>query len=105
MTASAEIRRRAATLVTSAALLGGLGSCGRPATVEECEEIVARIAELEIEQRGNLPKSEIPAEVEATKASLRETTMKDCAGKRITDDAMKCVRAATASADVIDCFD
>ncbi len=82
-----------------------VASCGRPATVEECEEIVARIAQLEIEQRGNLPQSEVAAEVEATKASLRETTMKDCAGKRVTDDAMKCVRSAKASADVIDCFD
>lgn len=82
-----------------------LAGCGHPATVEECEEIVARIAELEIAERGTVPEGERAGEIERLKKSVRESTMKECVGNRITDGAMECVRTAKQSKDVIRCFD
>ena len=93
----------AATLVASASAIG----CGHPASKAECEEIVERIAKLEIQKKKFLTDpAAIKAEIAATKQTLRDSTMKNCVGKRITKGAMECVRSAkTADAIVNGCFD
>lgn len=81
-------------------------ACGHPASVAECDEIVDRIARLELEKRYPDNKDAVEQEVEATKQSLKDSTMKDCVGKRITASAMECVRTAKSSKEIIDdCFD
>lgn len=82
---------------------GLLLACGRPATEKECDEIVTRIAELELRARGAAGSD--ADEVRATREALRKTTLKECVGRRISDDAMTCVRTATTSAQIVDeCF-
>lgn len=87
-------------------ILAALSSsaCGRPATEGECKEILRRTAELEMKGRlGN--KALIAQEIDAIAASMREQMMKKCVGKRITDDAMKCVRAAKTAEELSEeCF-
>jgi hypothetical protein len=81
-----------------------LSGCGRPVTEQECSEIVARIAELELKETTGT--TDIAAEVQATQAAFRDEAMKDCVGKRVTDDALACVRAATTAKQIVDeCFD
>ena len=83
-----------------------LCGCGRPASVEDCEFIIERIAQLELEKRNQGSPEVIKSEVERTKQVLRESTMRDCVGKRITDGAMTCVRNAQTSQEIVeDCFD
>lgn len=83
-----------------------LTSCGHPATVVECEEIVERIARLELEKKNPGNPAAVEQEIESTKQSLRDSTMKDCVGKRLTSGAMKCVRQAKSSKEIVDdCFD
>jgi small lipoprotein (TIGR04454 family) len=95
-------RLAGAMLLALAPLIAG---CGHPATVEECDEIVERIARLELEQRTSNAEA-IKEEIESTKESLKQTTMKDCVGKRITTHAMQCVRKAKTSKEIIErCFD
>jgi hypothetical protein len=81
--------------------------CGHPATVAECEQIVERIASLEIQKRArDYSKNELEQEVEQVKQTLKESTMRDCVGKRITDRALECVRTAKTSEEIVDeCFD
>ncbi len=90
----------------AAAVLPSLSGCGHPASVGECEEIVTRIAQLELEKQfPNDPKA-VQRETESTKKALKKTTMKDCVGKRITNSAMQCVRNAKSSKEIVDkCFD
>ena len=80
--------------------------CGHPATVQECEVIVERIAQLELRKRaGSADHKLVEQEVTETKKSLHDKTMKDCVGRRITDRAMHCVREAKSSKQIIDeCF-
>jgi hypothetical protein len=80
--------------------------CGHPATVQECEVIVERIAQLELQKRsGSADRKLVEQEVNDTKKSLQDKTMKDCVGRRITDRAMRCVREAKSSKQIIDeCF-
>ncbi len=84
-------------------LLVTLVGCGRPATEKECDEIVGRIAELELEARGIAGNN--AAEIKDTKAALRKDTLRDCVGRRISDKALTCVRSAkTAQQIVNECF-
>ncbi|HTA90589.1 MAG TPA: hypothetical protein VK745_13460 [Polyangiaceae bacterium] len=80
--------------------------CGHPASEKECQEIVERIAALELEKAGGAtdPKS-ISEQIDATKKALASNTLKDCVGKRITERAMQCVRTAKTSSQIVDdCF-
>ena len=83
-----------------------LASCGHPATVEECEFIVERITRLELEKRNPGQPKVVAEEVKKTKEAVRESTMNDCVGKRITDSALECVRSAKTPEEVVEgCFD
>jgi hypothetical protein len=78
--------------------------CGHPATERECEEIVERIAILEL---GGLDagKNVVADEVQNAKESFRKEMQRKCVGRRITNAAMECVRKATASRQIEDeCF-
>jgi hypothetical protein len=84
----------------------GLLGCGRPATEQECSEIVARIAELELRESAPAAPAEIAAHVEATQAAFRDEAMKACVGKRVTEAALSCVRNAKTSRQIVEeCFD
>jgi hypothetical protein len=105
---AASSRRAAGPCPRALALVLLLASsgCGHRASVEECEEIVERIARLDLEQRSQSEPKAIEAQVEELKTQLRETTMKDCVGKRITENAMRCVRQAKSSKEIVErCFD
>lgn len=78
--------------------------CGRKATVEDCEQIVRRIAELEL--TGVVPQEELSTEVAEAQQRFRERALADCVGRRITEGALSCVASAkTAEAVIDDCFD
>jgi hypothetical protein len=81
-------------------------ACGHPASERECQEIVERIATLELAKAGGSsdPKS-VSEQIDATKKALSANTLKDCVGKRITERAMLCVRTAKTSQQIVDdCF-
>ncbi|HKO93141.1 MAG TPA: hypothetical protein VJU61_18425 [Polyangiaceae bacterium] len=82
----------------------GAFGCGRKATVEDCEQIVKRIVELELE--SVVPEQELGAEVQQTQDTFRQRALSDCVGKRISDKTLACVATAKSSATIIDdCLD
>lgn len=87
------------------ALLGAV-ACGRPATEEECEQILERTARLELRERmGEADAKLLDAEVNATKQAMRESMMNNCVGKRITERALTCVRDAETTKELTEgCF-
>ena len=80
--------------------------CGHPATNQECQEIVERIATLELEKEAGVGDAKtVGAQVDETKKAMATNTLKDCVGKRITERAMQCVRSAKTSQQIVDdCF-
>jgi hypothetical protein len=93
---------RAAALVLVLAPL----SCGRPATEAECEEIVGRIASLELKATQTVNPDDLDAEVRATQEAFRGQALDKCVGKRITQGALDCVRRATSARQIVEeCFD
>jgi len=87
-----------------AALL--LASCGRPATQKDCEEIVTRVATLEYEEAGKGRGPVDSERLDTIRARVHNVMMKDCVGKRITENALRCVRQARSSVEIREkCFD
>jgi hypothetical protein len=78
--------------------------CGHPASEKECEEIVERITRLELEQ-AHAGADTVQSEVKLAKESFKKDMSRKCIGRRVTREAMQCVRQAK-SADQIEkeCF-
>ena len=75
--ASAHARRARALPRGALVLLVAMSSlgCGRKATVEDCEQIVRRIAELELQDV--VPKEELNAEVKQAEHNFRERALRN----------------------------
>jgi hypothetical protein len=88
-------------------LFGALAlGCGHPASVKECEEIADRVTQLELKSSlaGRDPDT-AKEQLERTRSWVKESQLKSCVGRRITDAAMQCVRAATQAQEITDrCF-
>lgn len=80
--------------------------CGRPATERECNEIVTRVATLEYQAATKTDAPIDPASIETIRARVKGAMLKSCVGKRITEDALSCVRKAKSAKEVQEkCFD
>ena len=75
--------------------------CGRPATISDCEEIVAKIAELELRGAPAADPSSIAKEVADTKQAFQTKAKQECVGKRITERALTCVRNAKTAEEIV----
>lgn len=79
-----------------------LAACGRPATQQECDEIVGRIAELSLrEASGPSDQDEVKKQVQETKEAFQKKTKQECVGKRITSRALACVRKAKTAEEIV----
>jgi hypothetical protein len=93
-------------LLSSAPLCALLLGCGHPASEKECQEIADRVTELELRASpvGRDPDT-AKEQLERTRTWVKESQLKSCVGRRITDKAMQCVRAAKKSEEITDtCF-
>ena len=65
-----------------------------------------RVARLELEENlGARHPDAVEREIASTKRDLKDSTLKDCVGKRITGSALECVRSAKSSKQIVDeCF-
>lgn len=90
-----------------ACLVAGLAvACGHPASEKECQEIADRVTQLELSASpaGRDPEA-AQEQLERTRNWVKESQLKECVGRRITDAAMKCVRAAKKAEEITDtCF-
>jgi hypothetical protein len=91
-------------LALSAVALG-LAACGRPATADECNAIIAKSAELELRAQNVTDPAIIAQRIEAVKAARGEELLRHCVGKRITDRALACVARAASPKEVDECLE
>lgn len=79
-------------------------ACGHPATEKECEEIVERVAKLELQAAKASPET-VAVEVQNAKESFKKDVSRRCVGRRVTEKAMQCVRTATSAKQIEEeCF-
>ena len=87
------------------ALPAALCACGHPASVSECNAIIAKSAELELRAQNVTDPAVITQRTEAVKAARGAELLKRCVGKRITDHALACVGGATSPKEVDRCLE
>ena len=88
----------------SATLLLLLVACGREASQKDCDRIVERLTELEMEKL-NLKSDENAGEfVIKVKERMKESVMSQCIGRRMRDESMRCIENATTAEAVNQCF-
>ena len=76
-----------------------MAACGRKATPQDCDLIVDRYVEIELQAL----KVTDPKVIEERKKEMRHDLsddMKACPGKRITDSMIACVRGAQSNAEL-----
>ncbi|MFO0586806.1 MAG: hypothetical protein U0441_04675 [Polyangiaceae bacterium] len=78
--------------------------CGHPASVDECNVIIEKSAELELLAQNVKDPELIKQRTAAVKASRGEELLKRCVGKRITDRALACVKSAQTPKEVDACL-
>lgn len=78
-----------------------VAGCRHPASEQECQEIFAKTAELELKSSNVTDPGEVARRIEEARAAKGAELTRGCVGTRITQSAMECVRAAT-SADELD---
>lgn len=101
-TATRKAHLAGVALVTLSASIVG---CGRPATVEDCEKIVARIAELELKEVAVSDQTEVKAQIQGAQTAFKERLMTDCVGRRLRQSSLDCLaKASSAEAAVKECF-
>lgn len=88
-----------------AALLGvSVVGCGHPASRQECDELFAKNAELELAgQRITDPKL-VSERIAAARAAEGDAFTTHCQGRRITGRALECIRGAKTSAQLDRCL-
>lgn len=99
----AKAPRPVAALVAVSAAIA-LAGCGHPASVEECNTIIAKSAELELRAQNVTDPAVIAQRIEAVKAARGDELLKKCVGKRITDRALACVARAATPKEVDACL-
>ena len=101
----AHAARRWGGKVTFSLLLSGAVACGHPASEAECQTIVERIVDLELQAQKVTDPNEIAkrrSESLGGGDAGRSEMLVGCIGKHVTDKAMACVRAAGTAAEITD---
>ena len=78
--------------------------CGHPASQQECEEIFRRSAELELLAQNIVDPKIVEDKIAEAKAVRGRELLDECVGKRITDEAMSCVRGAKTAEELDACL-
>lgn len=87
------------------AVSGALCACGHPATKEECEEIFTRSAELALKEKDVKDRAEIKKQIEQARTVKGDKLIEECVGKRITQEALDCVRASESPQELDACLE
>jgi hypothetical protein len=89
----------------AALLTLALAGCGHPATREECNELFAKSAEIELRGQNITDPHTIAERTASARATPKGGEFAgQCVGKRITDRALKCVRTATTAEQFDGCL-
>lgn len=87
------------------ALALSASACGHPATLDECEVIFRRSAEIELRAQNVTDPKLVAERTEAVRVARGEGLLQQCVGKRITARALACVEQATTAEQVDDCLE
>ena len=86
-------------MVAIAGSVAALTGC-RHATEQDCERILDRIVELELQEQGVTDPALVAKRKEETRAAKRDELIKACVGKRISERALACISEAKRADEI-----
>jgi hypothetical protein len=78
--------------------------CGHPASHEECDELFAKSAEIELRGQNITDSKTIAERIAAAHTAQGHEFASQCMGKRITGRSLACARQATTAEQLEGCF-
>ena len=72
----------------------------RRATEQDCQRIIDRIVELELEEQGITDPKLVEERKKATREQKQEELLSGCVGKRISESALTCIDNAKTSKEI-----
>jgi hypothetical protein len=90
-----RLSSRPAASIVAALAAAWLTGCGHPASKAECDEIFAKMAEIELRAQKVADPKVIEERTQAARAAEGEAFLGRCVGKRITQRALECVRRSS----------
>jgi len=87
----------------SAGFVLGAAGCGRRATQADCQLIVNKSVELQMKAMSQEDPSAIQKRSTEVRAEL-ESEIKSCENRRVTDQTIACVQAASATRELDRCL-
>jgi hypothetical protein len=99
-----SLASRAPRLVGLALAGLALAGCGHPATREECDELFAKNAEIELRSQHLSDPQTVAERIAAARAADGDAFAGRCVGRRITTRALACVRKATTAEQIDRCL-
>lgn len=82
-----------------------LSGCGHPASEAECQTIVERIVDLELQAQRVTDPNEVAkrrGESIGSGDGGKSEVLQGCIGRNVTDRALACVRKATSASEITD---
>ncbi len=83
-------------------LAAALISCGRQATLADCQLIVDKSVEIQLLE-SSASSAEVEKRIEQVRGAL-ESEISACKGRRVTDRTLSCVKAAKRSKELEQCL-
>ena len=98
-------RSRTVRLALTISALTAAFGCGRPATEQDCERIVARVTELELQEARVEDPQAVESQIRSAQAAFRQRMNTDCVGRRLRPSSLECVEKATSAKQIVsECF-
>jgi hypothetical protein len=91
-------------MVATSLLVVASTGCGHPLNREECDEIFAKTAEIELRAQRVTDPSVIAERTAAARAAEGAAFTTRCIGKRVTTRAQDCMRRATTAEQLDRCL-
>lgn len=95
---------RGRSLAVLAVVAGTMTGCGHPASQDECTAIFDKSAELELREQRVTDPALVQERVAAVRTARGAELIGKCVGRRITDRAMTCVKAAQSDEEMDRCL-
>jgi hypothetical protein len=97
---------RALRRVLAACILAlAAAACTRPASREECELLIRKTAELELQRQNVTDPAQIEKRTAELVAARGDKLLDKCVGRRIHDRAIACIQKATSEQEIDACLD
>lgn len=84
--------------------LAGLVACGHKATEADCQLIIDRMVEVQLDKQGITDEADRKRQKDILLSRTTGVDNKDCVGRRMTDGMLACVKKSKSQDEITACL-